>query len=78
MKKRKARQIKRYSMDRKKTQCYKGVSSPKWFMDRVLFVCVCVCEIFLADSKMYLKEQRRLIFYVMWSGKAFLGDDCEE
>ena len=29
-------------------------------------------------TKMYLKEQRRLIFYVTWSGKAFLGDDCEE
>lgn len=78
MKKGKARQIKRYSMDRKKTQYYKGVSSPKSYMDRVLFVYLCVCEIFLADSKMYLKEQRRLIFYVTWSGKAFLGDDCEE
>lgn len=46
-------------MDRKKTQYYKGVSSPKSYMDRVLFVYLW-CEIFLADSKMCLKEQRRL------------------
>ena len=49
-------------MDRKKTQYYKGVSSPKSYMDRVLFISLCVCEIFLAGSKMYLKEQRRLLF----------------
>lgn len=46
-------------MDRKKTQYYKGVCSSQIIYGCVLFVYLCVCEIFLADSKNVFKRAKK-------------------